>query len=231
MRKMIIMAKCLISLFIVSSLFLLSGCGSTPTPPLSAALTPPKIHWIVKHEIDEFSDIKTCMVTVGSLYTQTNIYDFSSRLYPFIAKKDGELLVGVRSGGKIKIPVGNIQLRIDNNKAWTITTSETPLDFCSKQIISSYSNAPADIAKLYGATNDQIVTGTQALEKAMEYSSTFLSPYTATTGEKAKKILNEMLNGKILKYRSISFNIQGTTGKYELDESFKNALKQCGIIH
>ena len=58
-----------------------------------------------------------------------------------------------------------------------------------------------------------------------------LSPYTATTGDKAWTILNEMLKGKKMIYRTIGINqAASTTGEVLLDESLLQSLKECGIV-
>lgn len=186
---------------------------------------PPKVHWFVQENIDEFTDVKTCRVTVGTHYTHSTIYIQSNTLYPFIELKNGDLRVGVLSGGKIKVPVGNVQLRIDDNKAWTITITETPLDYISPET-TQYLKSPNEKT----LNTEQSETTKKAVEAAVYQVHAAISPYTATTGEKAKQILDEMLKGKILKYRSISGNTQGTTGKYNLGSSLHTALKQCGIV-
>ena len=57
-----------------------------------------------------------------------------------------------------------------------------------------------------------------------------MSPYTAVSGEKARMILSEMLNGYNLIYRRVGFNqAASSTGEYKLDNSFRNALTDCGI--
>ncbi|MEF1207434.1 hypothetical protein, partial [Photobacterium damselae] len=130
------------------------------------------------------------------------------------------LRVGLQSGGKIKIPVGNIQLRIDGNKHWNITTSETPLDLAPKSTadISIYTHNLPDEQRIL-------------VESSIKDSAKILSPYTMARGDKAKKIIKEMLNGKKIIYRTIAINQGGsTTGEFVLDHSLKIALDQCGIV-
>lgn len=57
------------------------------------------------------------------------MYKTSNSYYPYIEIVDKDLRVGVKSGGRYLIPVGDVQLRIDQNPAWTISTSETPIDY------------------------------------------------------------------------------------------------------
>lgn len=188
---------------------------------LSACATSPSVHWIADRSVDEFTDESRCKVTVGSIYTSNSVYTEVGKLYPFLEQVDGELRVGVMSGGKYQVPVGTVQLRIDSNKAWTITNAETPvdksLDFTSMS--GYYENLPED--------QQQIVKS--AIETSKQTTNQMFQPYTATTGDKARAILNEMLRGKTIIYRSEGVTNSGTTGKYELDESLAAAMKSCGI--
>ncbi|EHK1074262.1 TPA: hypothetical protein NKV10_002248 [Vibrio parahaemolyticus] len=188
---------------------------------LSACATSPSVHWVADSSVDEFTDESRCKVTVGSVYTGNSVYSEVGKLYPFVEQVDGELRVGVMSGGKYQVPVGTVQLRIDSNKAWTITNAETPVDksIDFSAMNSYYENLPED--------QQQIVKS--AIETSKQTTNQMLQPYTATTGDKARSILNEMLQGKTIIYRSEGVTNSGTTGKYELDESLKAALKQCKI--
>ena len=68
-------------------------------------------------------------------------------------------------------------------------------------------------------------------ENMMKNMTKTLSPYTATTGDKAWTILNEMLKGKKMIYRTIGLNqAASTTGEVLLDESLLQSLRDCGIV-
>ena len=183
----------------------------------------PEVKWISVKNTDEFTDISSCRVTVGSYYTNKNVYTEFGKYYPFIEQVNGQLRVGLQSGGKYKIPVGNAQLRIDSNKNWDISTSETPLDLMP----TLADIKPAHIDNL---SDEQKAIITTSYKSAMELSAQAMSPFTATTGKKAKKIIKEMLAGNSLKYRTIGLNqAASSTGVYGLDMSLKNALTDCGI--
>ncbi|MFM2657482.1 hypothetical protein [Vibrio owensii] len=198
---------------VVFTAIALAGCTSSQ----------PVVKWISVKNTDEFTDVYSCKITVGSLYTNKNVYTEVGKYYPFIEQVDGQLRVGLQSGGQYKIPVGNAQLRIDSNKTWDISTSETPLD-----IDPTFSNfKPAYLDNL---SDDQKVMISASYESAMEVSAQAMSPFTAATGEKAEKIVKEMLAGKSLKYRTIGLNqAASSTGVYDLDMSLQNALIDCGI--
>mgnify|MGYP000518919949 CR=1 FL=1 len=198
---------------------LLSACSSTP----------PKVEWVVDRGFDPFTDEQTCKVTTASLYTKSATYTYSNHLYPFIEKINGEIAVGLRSGGKFKVPVGNIQLRIDKNDAWEIFTSETPVvdtnEVSQPNVMSGY------IDNLPKKQKELVVNSYNA---AMTSTGKMLSPYTATTGEKAKTIIKEMLQGDVLIYRTTGLSnvpnyTESSTGTFLLDASLKSAMDKCNL--
>ncbi|MFH0258159.1 hypothetical protein ACGRL8_14285 [Vibrio rumoiensis] len=193
----------------------LAGCSTNSNQP--------EVKWISVKNTDEFTDVSSCRVTVGSLYINKNVYTEVGKYYPFIEQVNGQLRVGLQSGGQYKIPVGNAQLRIDSNKTWDISTSETPLDLAPT--LANFKPAYLD-----NLSDDQKAMVAASYELAMEVSAQAMSPFTATTGEKAKKIVKEMLAGKSLKYRTVGLNqAASSTGVYDLDMSLQNALTDCGI--
>ncbi|MNT31147.1 hypothetical protein D3C72_1669720 [compost metagenome] len=123
------------------------------------------------------------------------------------------------SGGRFKIPVGTVQLRIDQNEAWTITPQETPVSMMPAA--PQYAlNLPPEQAALVKQTQDQ----------AMLNITQMMSPYTVTGGEKAKKILKQMLSGQNLKYRTVGINqAASTTGQTVIDPSLAESLRLIGI--
>jgi len=187
--------------------FLLSGCQSTPSSPAN----PGKL-WIASIQKDEFTDVEIRMVTVGAFRSRSNyLFTKTGNYYPFIGSKNGEICVGIRSGGTYRIPTGTVQIRIDENPAWTITPDETPVDMMPS------ANAPA--------------LGNQAVSADIMATMTkFMSPYTATTDEKAKQIVRQMLQGRVVRYRTIGLNqAASTTGEVLLDASFAEGLRAIGI--
>ncbi len=79
------------AIYAIVSILTLSGCVATPS--LS-----PKVEWISKTNIDEFTDKQTCSVTVGSLYSQNSVYTYNNHYYPYIDVVNGKARVGIRSG-------------------------------------------------------------------------------------------------------------------------------------
>lgn len=192
------------------------GCAADPG-------SRPSVKWVATRQTDQFTDRASCAVTVGALYTNTAVFTKTNQYYPYIEVVNGDLRVGVKSGGRIQIPVGDVQMRIDQNPAWTISTSETPLDYVPQGYLQSM--------QAYAQNNPQ---QQQALEgsykAAMEGAARIMSPFTAATGEKARSILKELRGGRSLIYRSVGLNqAASSTGEYALDQSLEQALLKCGI--
>lgn len=186
--------------------FALVGCASGPI-------------WKATGNTDEFTDKTTMMVTTGDFSTGGSIVTSSLKFYPVVRKEGGEVYVGLMSGGRFKIPVGTVQLRIDQNEAWTITPQETP--------ISLMPAAPQYVLNL---PPEQAAIVKNAQDQAMVNATQMMSPYTITGGDKAKRILKQMLAGKVLKYRTVGINqAASTTGETVIDPSLAESLRLIGI--
>lgn len=168
---------------------------------------------------DQFTDKVTKMVTIGEGLSNQVLITQSLQYYPFVGLQDGDIYVGIRSGGRYRIPTGTVQIRIDDNNLWTISPEETPIYLAPNLPAPPYVTA-ADISN--------IVEKTQA--QAMGNVARIMSPYTATTGDKARAIIKEMVNGRLVRYRTVGFNqAASTTGEVRIDESFLSSLRAIGI--
>ena len=86
--------------------------------------------WVATLDVDIFTDEVACEIVGAESYNE--LLGFGERkhttrsgaLYPVIRFKDGELAVGVKAAGKPDAS-GDIDLRIDRNKAWRIRPEET----------------------------------------------------------------------------------------------------------
>ena len=76
----------------------------------ACASNSPKQKWIKKKKKKKKKEKKKCTVTTESFYSGGSVYTLNGNFYPYIQKDDSNVIVGVRSGGKVKMPVGNIQL-------------------------------------------------------------------------------------------------------------------------
>ncbi|MNJ34487.1 hypothetical protein D3C77_292020 [compost metagenome] len=184
----------------------LSGCAAGPT-------------WQATGTTDEFTDKTTMMVTTGDFPASGSIVTRSMHFYPVIRKEGEEIYVGLMSGGRFKIPVGTVQLRIDQNEAWTITPQETPVSLMPAS--PQYAlNLPPEQAAMVKSAQDQ----------AMLNVSQMMSPYTVAGGDKARKILRQMLAGQTLKYRTVGINqAASTTGETLIDPTLTESLRLIGV--
>ena len=163
--------------------------------------------WKATGTTDEFTDKTTMMVTTGNFTAGDSIITSSLKFYPVVRKDDGEIYVGLMSGGRFKIPVGTVQIRIDQNEAWTITPQETPVGL-----------VPAAPELAVGLPPEQAELIRKAQAQAMENTYKIMSPYTIAGGDKAKTILRQMLAGRVLKFRTVGINqAASTTGEVVLD--------------
>ncbi|RYD50764.1 MAG: hypothetical protein EOP52_13150 [Sphingobacteriales bacterium] len=190
----------------VAIAILLAGCQSSGST------------WVAINSQDQFTDSTTKIVTVGSLPSHGTLFTQSMHYYPFVGIQNDEIYVGLRSGGRYPLPTGTVQLRIDNNKSWTITTDETPI-----YLMPASPAIPQGIA-VPGMDMSKFQT------QMMQTVAKAASPYTATTGAKAKSILKEMTTGKKVIYRTVGINqAASTTGEVAIDSSFIESLRKIGI--
>lgn len=202
----------------------LIGCAVDPGSGSSQRQSsPPSVKWVATRQTDKFTDRASCAVTVGALYTQTIVFTMSNQYYPYIEVVNGDLRVGVKSGGRVQIPVGDVQMRIDQNPAWTISTGETPLDYVPQGALQGMQ------AYTKNDPQQQLVLE-NSYKAAMQGTARAMSPFTAATGEKARAILKELRAGRTLIYRTVGLNqAASSTGEYALDQSLEQALHKCGI--
>lgn len=196
----------------------ITGCASTsePTGPWAAS---------VKH--DRFSGEVECFVSTGDFFTETSVVTSNNKYYPLIQVKNGVLMVGVRSGGRFPIPVGDVKIRVDSNKAYDISITETPVDEKVDPVIASmkasYESLPEDQKKLV----------ISAIDNASKTQKAMVSTYTVATGDKAKALLEEIKHGRKLIYQAGIFAnmpaMQSSIGEVVVNKSLLEALKQCGI--
>ena len=197
---------------------MMAGCASGPSAPLK--------NWFSTTKTDPFTDARICTVEtrqglVSTLALTQLLY------YPYVEKRGDDVRVGMIAGGQYKIPVGRIQLRVDNHEAWTIETGETPVDMGTvnaQQIAATMRSAtpatPSAQQQNYEATATAMAN---SINQAM-------SPYTVTTGEKARRIIEQMRTGRQLIFRTLGANQPASSmGNADLGPEFNAALAQCGI--
>ena len=182
---------------------LLSGCVTTP-------------EWQANVYHDEFTDKNTCRVEMGTSKQRefARAMNGAYYVYNFFAENnEGQIRAGLRSEPLIPI-AGDVQIKVGNT-LYIITTADTPLDVKPSMPAPQGSE---DFNKSYIATMDSI--------------QKFASPYRAYTGKKAKALLKDILaTGGEIKFRTVGVNAATSrTGSFVVDDNFKTALTECGLI-
>ena len=97
-----------------------AGCGAPLNQDLNLK------GWISERSQDPVSGVSRCVVTKPDQFSSL-VFTTTFTLYPVIEMnpKYG-LLVGVSSGGKFAVPVGDILWRVDQNTPISIKAHETP---------------------------------------------------------------------------------------------------------
>lgn len=192
----------------------LAGCAtSLPTLPTWGALD----------RTDRFTDEQSCRVTlVGAI--RMDVYRAGLRYYPYVERRGADVRVGLMAHPVLPAPTGAVQIRVDNLPAWTIDTSETPID-------SGASNTAAQVNALLPTTADPAHAEAvrRSAEAMSENITRSVSPYTAATGEKARDILAQMKSGQRVIYRTMGANSASTAGEAALGAEFNQALADCGM--
>lgn len=194
----------------------LAGCATAP------GSTP---RWQVIRSSDPITGITSCVVAApdqaaGMSFTR------SLMLYPIVEMNSQRgLLVGVSSGGQIRVPVGQVLWRVDDKPFREVGRSMTDM----ASTFANPSTSPADIARM---------------QQEMIEAATATS--TVAEGQEAMEMLAEMRAGRSLLFRqkqaAASYGLPGsgtsavgqysTAGGHEaipLEESFAAGLRACGI--
>lgn len=184
--------------------------------------------WRAERATDPITGASSCTVTAadragGIKFTRTGA------TYPVVELNSQHgLLVGVSSGGRYRLPTGDIVWRVDDRPFHEIKAADNPVSDSTHPIL-------ADVT-------DRTVGFTMAEANQMVAAMTATS--TMASGDKAKTMLAEMLAGQGLIFRSAnvqSFGLADPRARevgqitrkgltpIPLDESFKGSLAQCGI--
>lgn len=183
---------------------------------LVTALTGCGAGYQASHKVDLFTDQETCVVepsgfTEGFLDGYLGAY----RLTLFAERRNGQNRIGIRS--RAGLPVGDIQIRIDRFPAITLTLEDVPLD--TVRTWPSVTTTPTG----------QTGVG-EAIAQANRNAARAMSPYRVATGGKAERILTQIEDGNVLRFRQIGLNqALSTTAEMEITEGFRKELKKCGI--
>ncbi len=195
--------------------------------PAAEARRKPRDTLQVMRATDPVTRVSTCAV-VASDYVGRTRFTQSGALYP-VVESNGTygLLVGVSSGGRLRLPTGDILWAVDNLPHRELRAADNP----GAPAMDGPPEATVEAMTAYG----------MALSQAMTATSTMAS------GDKAREMLAEMLGGTSLLFRSAGagpatglpdysalvagqVNEKGELRAIPLDASFRNGLRECGLI-
>lgn len=192
--------------------------------------------WSASRVDDPVTGSSTCVVAAYDRVGRTEFSRFGF-LYPIVENNSQlGLLVGVSSGGQIRMPTGDILWRVDNLPHRDLKAADNPFNE------ETAFPMPAPV-KTGNPVADKAMEDAMANAKRMTAGLTATS--TVASGPKAQEMLREMLAGQSLLYRqaqaapayglpsSQTYRVGQITNEglrpIPLDASFRAALAQCGI--
>lgn len=196
--------------------------------PAVHARKAPRIAWQVMRATDPITKASTCAV-VASDYVGKTRFTQSGGLYPVVEMNSTYgLLVGVSSGGQYRFPTGDILWVVDDLPYRELLAADNP-----GAVSLPTSAMPA-------ATIEAMTAYSMQLTRSLNAISTMAS------GAKAREMLDELLNGRSLLFRSKvgpqtglpnysalfagQVNEKRHVRPVPLDASFRDGLKACGMV-
>lgn len=198
--------------------------------------------WSVVRATDPITGRTTCAVSAldriaGMRFTRIGA------LYAVVEMTPEGLLVGVSSGGRYRLPVGDIVWRVDDKPYRTLLARDNPTALASPKPATNAAlpNAPGSAAAdtAYRQTLDA------AMKQQAELVASLTATATMTSGETASAMLEELRGGRGLIFRQQAavpayglpsaemFAVGQDTNKgrqpIAIDSSFQEGLNSCGI--
>jgi len=186
--------------------------------------------WRVTKVVDPITGDSSCTVAAYDRSYFGVEYSRTGYLYPVVEKNSRlGLLVGVSSGGRFRLPTGDILWRVDSLPHRTLLAANNPPDPRNQFATAKTGNREID----------------QIVEETMKSHSATMATSTMASGTEAQVILDELLRGRTLIYRSaaaapaygLPTGRENEVGFYTgtlkkpipIDESFRAGLRTCGI--
>ena len=205
--------------------------------PEIAAAKKVKKAWSVTRTEDPITGQKSCIVTAYDQFGKTK-FSRNGFLYPIVEKNDDYgVLVGVSSGGKYRLPSGTILWRVDDFPHRVIDPKDNP-----NLETDSYAAMVPQVSSGNSEVDAQVA---ESMKNAFAVTASITATSTLAHGERAQEIIEEMLIGKGLVFRSkqsaqsvglpsqskYAVGQMTTKGRkpIPLDESFADGLIECGI--
>lgn len=185
--------------------------------------------WQVLRATDPITRASTCAVVASDYYGKSRFTQTGS-LYPVVEMNSTYgLLVGVSSGGRFRLPTGDILWAVDELPHREIRAAENP------------GSVPVPTPSTDPARTMEAVTA-----YATQLARTAMATSTMASGAKAREMLDEMIAGRSLLFRAAALgsqtglpdysalmvgqrNEKGQVYPIALDSSFRDGLKVCGI--
>lgn len=211
--------------------------------------------WSAVRTEDPITGRKSCAVSAldrigGMRFAQIGI------LYAVVENNpDAGLLIGVSSGGRYRMPVGDIVWRVDDKPYRTLraidnpgathtAASDTHPEGDGAAVAGGNSSAPASPSDAAAAAYSKTLAAT--MQSQTEMVTALTATATMASGEKARGMLEEMLGGTSLLFRQQaaaplyglpSSNIYAVGQEtlkgrkpIPIDQSFRDGLVACGIL-
>lgn len=195
----------------------------------------PQTTWSVSRVSDPVTESETCVVAAFDRGAGLR-FSRSGYLYPIVERHPVHgLLVGVSSGGRFRLPTGDILWRVDDHPYRTLKAADNPPTSASSFTIP---DLPAGDDASSQAVRDTVAN-------AMQLASGMAATSTVASGDTARAMLAEMLVGQSLIFRASAavpdyglpsartYEVGQITGKgfrpFPLDESLRAGFAACGI--
>jgi hypothetical protein len=195
--------------------------------PVASAKKAPRSVWQVSRSSDPITGASSCIVAAfdqagGLSYSRTGA------IYPFVENSSTHgVLVGVSSGGRMRLPTGRIVWRVDDKPYRTLDPADNPA----------------------GPTSSAATQDNPAMKQLVDQQLRLIASATATStvagGDMAKAMLAEMVTGGGLIFRAeaatqnygLPTGNEGRVGlltakglaPFPLDKGFRAGLAECGV--
>lgn len=216
------------------TVFALAALAGTITPVAAKERTPRT--WSATRTADPVTGVTRCVVSASDHMGKTR-YSRTGFLYPVIENHpEHGLMVGVSSGGRVRLPSGTILWRVDDRQFREIRPEDGP--------VTGAMDMPTPT--LPPGTDP---AAAKAMADAMSYTTRLALSFSATstfaTGERAQEMLAELQAGTSLLFRAKDAAANTglpDAGMYRvgqvtkdglkpipLDESLTSSLAECGV--
>jgi hypothetical protein len=207
----------------------------TTTPAVAKKVKKPRATWQVSRVTDPLTGSTTCVVAAFDRIGKAS-YSRTGHIYPIVENNPVHgLLVGVSSGGRFRLPAGDILWRIDDKPFRQLKAADNPGGAAALSAMTLPTGTP----------EAALQSMQQVMANATRLSTALISTSTVASGPRAKEMLAEMLAGRGLLYRGATvapeYGLPSQDmfrlGQYTkdglvpiaIDDSFRAGLAACGV--